>query len=175
MAWFGFELKNLGKISKSDSFGANFQSFIRIIVKMAKLGLSLLNRLQYIPICKILPNDRLHKYSWFCLESFITVFWIYCCFAQGMFCCKANVANHALQFTHSCNIWHLFPPLITLKTKNNLKTDIVDGFCKSCDVFEPPPISQVGVQINTKIQMNTFANFRDVFEPPPLTQGRRSN
>ena len=41
-----------------DSLNANFQSFSRIIVKMAKLGLSLLNRLQYIPICKILPNDR---------------------------------------------------------------------------------------------------------------------
>ena len=32
-----------------------------------------------------------------------------------------------------------------LKNKNNLKTDIVDGFCKSCDVFEPPPLPQVGV------------------------------
>ena len=98
--WFGFKLKNLGGKSKSNSLSANFQSFSRIIVKRAKLGLSLLNRLQYIPICKILPNDRPHEYSWFCLESFITVFWIYCCFAQGRFCSKAKVANHALQFTH---------------------------------------------------------------------------
>ena len=98
MTWFGFELKNLW--GRSDSLSANFQSFSRIIVKIAKLGLSLVNRLQYIPICKILPNDRPHEYSWFCLESFITVFWNNCCFAQGRFCSKAKVANHALQFTH---------------------------------------------------------------------------
>ena len=56
MTWFSFELKNLGK-NKRDSLSANFQSFIRIIVKMAKLGLSMLNRLQYIPIWKLLPNS----------------------------------------------------------------------------------------------------------------------
>ena len=98
LIWLWAE-KSRGK-SKSDSLSANFQSFSRIIVKMAKLRLSLVNRLQYIPICKILPNDRPHEYSWFCLESFITVFWNNCCFAQGRFCSKAKVANHALQFTH---------------------------------------------------------------------------
>ena len=98
LIWLWAE-KSRGK-SKSDSLSANFQSFSRIIVKRAKLGLSLLNRLQYIPICKILPNDRPHEYSWFCLESFITDFWKYCCFAQGRFCSKTKVANHALQFTH---------------------------------------------------------------------------